>query len=208
MSQTKAEQAYQEIKGMIIRTELAPGAVINEMELMDQLGFGRTPIREALKRLQSDHLVVVKPRRGIFVSELAITDLTQIFEIRVELEALAVRLACQRITEDELLELKNLVDQIAKTDWSQKDALILLDQQFHSLIRESSQNRFLITSLEYCYNLSMRIWYLALPQAAETFDAKVLKDIYQAIASGDEELAVTHITQHIKDFQITIKNYL
>lgn len=209
MNQTNAEQAYQEIKKSIIKTDLAPGAVINESELMDQLGFGRTPIREALKRLQSDDLVVVKPRRGIFVSELAITDLTQIFEVRVELEALAVRLACQRISQEELLRLENLANQYTKTDMDKKDDLILLDSKFHALIRETTHNRFLISNLEYYYNLSLRIWYLALPRAAaEEIDVKAHCDIYQAIAAGNEELAVERITKHIKDFHKTIKNYL
>lgn len=209
MNQTNAEQAYQEIKKRIIRTELSPGSVINESELMEELGFGRTPIREALKRLQSDDLVVVKPRRGIFVSELAITDLTQIFEVRVELESLAVRLACQRITEDELHTLENLADQYTKTGQDQKDTLILLDSKFHALLREASHNRFLSSNLEYYYNLSLRIWYLALPRAAaEDLDVKAHCDIYQAIAAGNQELAVERITKHIKDFHKTIKNYL
>lgn len=209
MNQTNAEQAYQEIKKRIIRTDLAPGAVINESELMDQLGFGRTPIREALKRLQSDDLVVVKPRRGIFVAELAITDLTQIFEVRVELEALAVRLACQRISSEELIRLENLAEQYTKTKGDEKDELILLDSKFHALIREATHNRFLVSNLEYYYNLSLRIWYLALPRAAaEEIDVKAHCEIYQAIADGNEELAVERISKHIKDFHKTIKNYL
>jgi len=209
MNQTNAEQAYQEIKKRIIRTDLSPGAVINESELMEQLGLGRTPIREALKRLQSDDLVVVKPRRGIFVSELAITDLTQIFEVRVELESLAVRLACQRISQKELLKLEDLADQYTKINRDLKDDLILLDSKFHSLIREATHNRFLISNLEYYYNLSLRIWYLALPRAAaEEIDVKAHCDIYQAIAAGDDELAVKRISKHIKDFHKTIKNYL
>jgi len=209
MNQTNAEQAYQEIQKRIIRTELSPGAVINESELMDELGFGRTPIREALKRLQSDDLVVVKPRRGIFVAELAITDLTQIFEVRVELEALAVRLACQRISEDELEHLESLANQYLKADTSNKEEMIELDGMFHTLLREATHNRFLISNLEYYYNLSLRIWYLALPQAAaEEIDVKAHCDIYQAIASGDEELAVQRMIKHIKDFHKTIKNYL
>jgi DNA-binding GntR family transcriptional regulator len=209
MNQTNAEQAYQEIKQRIIRTDLAPGAVINESEMMDLLGLGRTPIREALKRLQSDDLVVVKPRRGIFVAELAITDLSQIFEVRVELEALAVRLACQRISQEELLKLENLADQYTKTDRDKKDDLILLDGKFHALIREATHNRFLISNLEYYYNLSLRIWYLALPRAAaEEIDVKAHCDIYQAIAEGNEALAVERIAKHIRDFHKTIKNYL
>jgi DNA-binding GntR family transcriptional regulator len=209
MNQTNAEQAYQEIKKRIIKTELAPGAVINESDLMNDLGFGRTPVREALKRLQTDDLVVVKPRRGIFVSELAITDLSQIFEVRVELEALAMRLACQRISEAELNQLESLANQYANMDTSVKEEMIDLDGKFHALIRESTKNRFLISNLEYYYNLSLRIWYLALPQAAaEEIDVQAHCDIYQAIAAGDEDLAVERIIKHIRDFHKTIKNYL
>jgi DNA-binding GntR family transcriptional regulator len=209
MNQTNAEQAYQEIKKRIIETDLAPGAVINESELMDELGFGRTPVREALKRLQSDDLVVVKPRRGIFVAELAITDLSQIFEVRVELEALAVRLACQRISQTELKRLENLADKYAEADTSVKEEMINLDGKFHAVLREATHNRFLISNLEYYYNLSLRIWYLALPRAAaEEIDVKAHCEIYKAIASGDEDLAVNRITKHIRDFHKTIKNYL
>lgn len=209
MNQTNAEKAYQEIKKKIIKTELAPGAVINESELMRELGYGRTPVREALNRLQSDDLVVVKPRRGIFVAELAITDLAQIFEVRVELEALSVRLACQRISEKELERLKDLADQYTEADISAKEEMIELDSKFHALIRDATHNRFLISNLEYYYNLSLRIWYLALPRAAaEEIDVKAHCDIYQAISAGDEELAVERIIKHIRDFHKTIKNYL
>ena len=209
MSQTNAEKAYQEIKRRIIRTKLNPGDVIHEGELMKDLGFGRTPIREALKRLQSDDLVVVKPRRGIFVAELAITDLSQIFEVRVELEALAVRLACQRITEDQLSRLAKLADQYLEAPGKSKEEMIDLDGKFHALVREAAHNRFLITNLEYYYNLSLRIWYLALPRAAaEEIDVEAHCEIYDAIAAGDEELAVKRITKHIKEFHKTIKDYL
>jgi DNA-binding GntR family transcriptional regulator len=209
MSQTNAEKAYQEIKKRIIKTKLPPGEVINEGDLMKDLGLGRTPIREALKRLQSDDLVVVKPRRGIFVSELAITDLSQIFEVRVELESLAVRLACQRITQEQLGKLKHLADQYLSTKEASKEEMIDLDGKFHRLIREATHNRFLISNLDYYYNLSLRIWYLALPRAAaEEIDVEAHCEIYEAIAAKDEGLAVRRIAKHIRDFHKTIKNYL
>lgn len=209
MNQTNAEQAYKEIKKRIIKTELNPGDVINESKLMDSLGLGRTPIREALKRLQSDDLVVVKPRRGIFVAELAITDLSKIFEVRVELESLAVRLACQRINDDQLTRLGNLADQYISSPTSSKEEIIELDGKFHALIREATFNRFLISNLEYYYNLSTRIWYLALPQtSADQIDVKAHCDIFNAISAKDAELAVARITIHIRDFHKTIKNYL
>ena len=209
MSQTNAEQAYQIIKSRIIRTELNPGAVINESELMDDLGLGRTPIREALNRLQSDDLVVVKPRRGIFVAELAITDLSQIFEVRVELRSLAVKLACQRITDSQLQRLEKLSDQFLKSSISSKQEMIELDSNFHALVQEATHNRFLISNLEYYYNLSLRIWYLALPRTTmEEIDVKAHCKLYEAIAAKDEGLAVEIISKHIRDFHKTIKNYL
>jgi DNA-binding FadR family transcriptional regulator len=77
------------------------------------------------------------------------------------------------------------------------------------LIREATHNRFLVSNLEYYYNLSLRIWYLALPRAAaEEIDVKAHCEIYEAIAEGNQELAIERITKHIKDFHKTIKNYL
>jgi len=100
---TDADKAYKQIKEKIVTIEMKPGAVIREVELMADLKLGRTPIREALKRLQSENLVIATPRRGMFVSDVAITDLTQIYEIRVELEALCARLAAERINPKQLI---------------------------------------------------------------------------------------------------------
>lgn len=209
MGKTDAEKAYQVIKEKIVKTELVPGSVISEADLMKDLRFGRTPIREALKRLQVEDLVVVKPRRGIFVSELAITDLSQIFEVRVELEALAARLASQRISEERLEELRKLAEEFQDAPPSNKNKLITLDGKFHALIREASHNRFLITNLEHYYNLSLRIWYLALPQAAaEDIDVGAHLEIYHALADRQPDKAAERVAGHIKEFHKTIKEYL
>jgi len=209
MPQTDAEKAYQAIKHRIVKTELVPGAVINEADLMEDLHYGRTPIREALKRLQVEDLVVVKPRRGIFVSELAITDLSQIFEVRVELEALAARLATQRITAERLDQLAELAEEYQNAPPTNKENLITLDGRFHGVIREASHNRFLINNLEHYYNLSLRIWYLALPQAAsDDIDVGAHLEIYQAIADGNPDEAAERVAAHIKEFHQTIKEYL
>lgn len=209
MTPTDAEKAYREIKKQIIKTKLPPGAVINEAELMDDLNFGRTPIREALKQLQIEDLVVVKPRRGIFVSDLSITDLSKIFEVRVELEGLAARLATERITPSQLEKLEDLADQYRKSPPSKKEKLIQLDSEFHRLIAQATHNRFLQTNLEHYYNLSLRIWYLALPQTSvDDINVDAHLRITKAISSGDGKKAQRELTQHIKDFHTTIKKYL
>ena len=84
MASTSADRAYQLIRDKIVTLDMQPGSVIQEAEMMTQLGLGRTPIREALKRLETEKLVEVTPRRGMFVAEIAITDLPQICEVRVE----------------------------------------------------------------------------------------------------------------------------
>lgn len=209
MTETNAERAYQAIKNRIIKTELSPGEVIQEARLMKELGFGRTPIREALNRLKSDDLVVVKPRRGIFVSELTITDLSQIFEVRIKLEALAVRLACKRITPKQLKTLENLADEYLKVKDADKEKMIELDSNFHALLREATNNRFLIANLEYYYNLSLRIWYLALPRtAADDLDVEAHCEIFEAISKNDVEEAAHRISTHIQEFHKMIKQYL
>ena len=78
---------------MIVTLELAPGSVIDEAELQEELQMGRTPIREALKRLSLESLVSIVPRRGMFVTNIGINDLQRLLEVRLELETLAVRLA-------------------------------------------------------------------------------------------------------------------
>jgi DNA-binding GntR family transcriptional regulator len=203
MTLTDTEKAYQVIKERIVKTKFPPGSVINEADLMEDINYGRTPIREALKQLQIEGLVVVKPRRGIFVTDLSITDLAKIFEVRIELEGLAARLAAERITQKQMEKLQGLTHQYKETPPSSKEQLIQLDSKFHSLIAEATHNHFLQTNLEHY------IWYLALPQTSmEDINIDAHLKITEAISAGEAKKAEREITQHIKNFHRTIKKYL
>ena len=209
MKLTDAEKAYRKIKEKIITTKMPPGSVISEADLMKELRLGRTPIREAIKQLQTENLVTVTPRRGMYVADIAVTDLTQIFEVRVEMEALAARLAAQRITKDQLLRLKSLASQYKEADPADKDVLICIDQDFHALIAEASHNKFLIKELDHFYNLSLRIWYLAINFAQpEDIDVAAHIEILEAIEAGDAQKAGQRMKFHTEDFHQTIKQYL
>ena len=98
MALTDTQKAYELIKEKIVTIQMRPGAMIQEAELITELGLGRTPIREALKRLEAEKLVVVSPHRGTFVADITISDLAQIQEIRLVLDTLCVHLAVERIT--------------------------------------------------------------------------------------------------------------
>jgi len=209
MKPTDAEKAYSQIKGKIVTTKMSPGSVISEAQLIEELNLGRTPIREAIKQLQAENLVTVTPRRGMYVADITVTDLSQIFEVRVELESLAARLAAQRITKEQLARLKTLTEDYKKIDTSDKEALIDFDHDFHSLITEASHNKFLFKELEHFYNLALRIWYLAINYAQpEDIDVGAHVDILNAIEAGDAHSAGQSMKIHIENFHQTIKQYL
>src|SRR5687768_16197969 len=92
-----AEHAYVELRDRIVTLHLPPGTVLREDELMDEMGIGRTPLREAVKRLALENLVDVQPRRGTFVSPVEAADIVSITEVRAELEGYAAELAALRL---------------------------------------------------------------------------------------------------------------
>ncbi len=209
MNLTDADKAYLQIKEKIITVEMPPGSVIREAQLMEELGLGRTPIREALKQLEKENLVVVVPRRSIFVADIAITDLQQIYEVRVELESLCARLAAGRITPEQLVEMRRLVDEYRHIDRGDKKLLMTLDGHFHRLLAQAADNKFLRSEFELFYNLSMRIWYLALNHIQpDTVDVEAHIELLAAIEARDGNWAEQVMRQHIRHFHDTIRLYL
>jgi DNA-binding GntR family transcriptional regulator len=211
MHLTDADRAYLQIKEKIITVEMPPGSVIQESKLMEELGLGRTPIREALKQLQSENLVVVAPRRGMFVADVAITDLQQVYEIRVELESLCARLAAERVNSEQLIEFRHLVTEYerAPSDKCDKRLLLSLDRRFHQLVAEAAGNKFLRNEVEKFYNLSLRIWYLALNRV-QLADIDVIAhiEILDAIKARDLERSDLRMRDHIRHFHDTIRLHL
>jgi DNA-binding GntR family transcriptional regulator len=111
--QSLSDRAYYAIRELIVTLELAPGSVVSERELMEQLGVGRTPVREALRDLARQRLVEVFPRRGIFVSGVDVGDIAGLSEVRLVLESTAARLAAERRNDDERLETERLLDELS-----------------------------------------------------------------------------------------------
>jgi DNA-binding GntR family transcriptional regulator len=108
-----SDRAYYAIRELIVTLELPPGSVVSERELMERLGLGRTPIREALRDLARDRLVEVYPRRGIFVSGVDVGDIAGLSEVRVALESQAARLAAERRNDQDLTTIEALLDELA-----------------------------------------------------------------------------------------------
>src|ERR1700759_5558460 len=109
-----ADRAYAELRDRLVTLRIAPGAPIDEDLLGGELGIGRTPVREAIKRLALENLVTVYPRRGTFASEVNITDLAYISDVRVQLEGHAAYRAAERLTPAQRSELQDLLDELER----------------------------------------------------------------------------------------------
>ena len=199
-----ADRAYLAIRGLIVSLELPPGAVIDERELMQRLGLGRTPVREALRRLSQEQLVEVFPRRGMFVTNVDVRDLARISEVRLALEPEAARLAAERATEDERDELAELSDRIKRGA-----DLMGLDEQIHRAIYAASHNDLLAKTLGEYYVLALRIWTIALDRAEDLEDAvEAHRDLIQAIVVANGDRAADLMRDHVENFERSMREVL
>jgi DNA-binding GntR family transcriptional regulator len=209
MALTNADIAYRIIKEKIITVEMPPGSLIQESQLMQELTLGRTPIREALKQLESEKLVIFVPRRGMFVSDVQITDLQQIYEVRMTIERLGARLAAERATTEDIEEMESCCRKMVNPDHVETRELILIDRNFHRLLAQATHNKFLMSEIEQFYNLSLRLWHLSLNKVVATdLDTDRHFAILQAIKNQDIVCAEELMGQHIQHFHRTVRAVL
>ena len=210
MTLTAAQLAYRQIKESIITTRLPPGAVVEITQQMAELGFGRTPIREALKLLEREQLVIVSPRRGIFVTDVSITDLHQVHEIRMELDPLCASLAVERISRAEIEKMRALVRELDEIEsHAGQPALLDLDRRFHTLLAEACHNRLLQGEIEKLYSLSRRIWYICTDQSGYGDVAQgTFREVLGAIEARDAACASHAVRRHILRFYESVKKTL
>jgi DNA-binding GntR family transcriptional regulator len=201
-----SDKAYQLIRHKIITLELPPLSPIDEQALMEDLQLGRTPIREALQRLVADDLVLLAPRRGMFVADIGITDLQKIFELRMVLEGFCARLAAERATPDQLAEMEAVIQELAQVPAQNGKALMAIDERFHDLLYEAADNEFLSDSLRRLHALSLRIWYLVLDRIGSVRPAMEQHiEITEALKAGEGSEAEDLLQQHVAEFQQQIR---
>ncbi|OQY23367.1 MAG: hypothetical protein B6I34_04710 [Anaerolineaceae bacterium 4572_32.1] len=204
-----SEKAYHLIKHKIVTLELAPLSVIDPKALGEELGVGRTPVREALHRLAGEGLVMVVPRRGTFVAEISITDLQKIFEMRMALEGFCARLAAQRITAEQIAGMETVIQEMIQMPDGDSKELMAIDERFHELMYQAADNEFLADSLRRLHAQSFRLWYLALDRLSSVRGAMEQHiEIAEALKMGDGARAETLMQQHIEEFQQKIKAVL
>jgi len=210
MDLTDAQQAYTQIKERVITTVMLPGSVIEEAALMATLNLGRTPIREALKLLEAEKLVVISTRRGMFVADVSLTDLRQIEEMRLSLDSLCVRQAAQRNTPRQLDEMRRHAGELETyAKGGSQDELLNLDRRFHALLREASHNRLLEAECRRLYDLALRIGFLCLGRVKpEDLAENAFKEILTAVETRDEDRADRAMRRHIICFGEAVRQLI
>ncbi|MDQ0848805.1 DNA-binding GntR family transcriptional regulator [Arthrobacter sp. B3I9] len=196
-----ADVAYERIRDRLLMLDIKPGDLINDDDLAKDLGVGRTPVREALKRLELDRLVVSYPRRGTFATRVEVTDLAFISEIRIQLEPLAASRAARVATESMREQLRAVMRAVESFETRAASVVetLRLDARVHQGIYAAAANPHLEDVLIRYDNLATRIWCMVLdrlPDLSRHVHEHV--DLLRAVIDGDEaraaELARTHVT--------------
>jgi len=203
-----ADRAYLALRDRLITLQIRPGEPIDDGQIARELEVGRTPVREALKRLENDRLVIAYPRRGTFATSVDITDLAHINEIRLQLEPLAARRAAERATDVQRAELRELIARIEGNDELAGDRtdLMRLDLTVHRAIYHAAGNPHLEDVLIRYHNLATRIFCLflgRLPDVADHIDEH--GPLLAAIASGDADRAAELAREHVTGFEAGIR---
>jgi DNA-binding GntR family transcriptional regulator len=160
-----AEKAYERLKEQIISVQMRPGSLIREEECADRLGMSRTPVREALKKLEHEGLVRRIPQRGVFVTELSIRDFLEICEVRDLLESHACRIAAEKV---DFLALDKFADEFTALEIPDPDdetvrRASVVDREFHQFILESAGNRRIVGIISHLNDVINRLRFALTP---------------------------------------------
>ena len=155
------EMVYEELKMQILKGSIIPGTRMMEVELAEEMGVSRTPIREAIRKLEKEGLVTIEPRRGAYASMISTEDMVEILEVRQDLEGLAAYFAADRMTGEQMAELKEVSNNYNEAVKRGKmEDMIKYDTRFHHIIVESCRNKILVQMIEQLQELVLRFRYI------------------------------------------------
>ena len=194
------EIVYEELKRQILVGEIAPGTRMMEVELAEDMGVSRTPVREAIRKLEKEGLVTIEPRRGAYASDISIKDMVDVLEVRQMLEGMAASMAAQKVTEEEKLDFveansayKNAVKK------GNIEEIIRYDELFHQLIVSYSGNKTLNQLLSQVQELALRFRYIYYDDFSRYENMPVeYEEIEEAIISGDTQKAKVVAEEHVE----------
>lgn len=204
------DEIYEILKKRIIHLEYDPGLVLNEVEVAEEFNISRTPIRKVFTQLQNDKLLNIVPRFGAQVVPIDFMSMKSIFEVTRELDAFAVRLAVERINEESIKELEEIIERLKSYDINKDyQSAINDDERFHEIITSSCGNQWLeeiLTSLHYH---TERLWHYC-EHYFDNMDlfTHTLGKVLEAIKEKDIKKAEKYAIEHIDEFVLKIKKDL
>jgi len=200
-------QTYQALRAAIISGELSPGERLVETHLAEKLQVSRTPIREAIRQLQHEYLVILDASGAMRVATISIADAVQLYDCRIALEQLSVVGACENATSEQLQALHLMVleaEKLMLSSKSPKNTLqrLDLDSRFHRLLAQSSGNVWLVCLLDQVFDKMALLRIQTTQNSPDVLEIRLEHGvIYQAVSDRNPELAVEAIKQHLKSSQ-------
>lgn len=202
------DDIYEILKDKIIHLKYEPGQVLNEVDVAEEFNTSRTPIRRVFHQLHNDKLLNIVPRFGAQVAPIDFRQMKAIFEVTRELDPFATRLAVERISDENIKELEEIISKLQSYDISKDyQSAINDDQRFHTIIYSSCANPWLqdiLTSLHYH---TERLWHYC-ERYFDDMDlfTNTLGKVLEAIKEKDTEKAEKYAREHIDEFVLKIKN--
>ena len=200
------EVVCETLRDAIRKGVLKPGERLMEIQLAEELGVSRTPVREAIRKLELEGYVIMMPRRGTYVANLSIRDVNEVFEIRTSLDSLASGLAAERITDEELERLQRLLVMIGEyIEENNMEKIVETDTEFHDILYQASRNTRLVGII---FNLReqltrFRSTSMAYPgRLKETLEEH--RHLVEAIAQGDALEAQRAAEEHMEKSEQTL----
>ncbi len=195
------EIVFETLREAIINATLKPGERLMEIQLAEEMGVSRTPVREAIRKLELEGFVVMVPRKGAYVADISTKDIADVFEIRAALEGLAAGLAAERITEEELDQLERILVKIGEcVNNNDLEKLIEVDGEFHDTLFKATRNERLVQIVS---NLREQIQRfrtasLSIPGRMK-YALEEHKKIVEAVSERNVELAQALAREHIEN---------
>ncbi|MGN0711253.1 MAG: GntR family transcriptional regulator [Anaerovoracaceae bacterium] len=197
------EIVYEELKLQILTGKIEPGTRMMEVELAEDMGVSRTPIREAIRKLEKEGLVVIEPRKGAYASQISTEDMVDILEVRQTMEGMAAEIAAKNVNPDQLKQIEETEELYSRAIKTGNTAdMIYYDAKFHKMIVEASNNKILLQLIEPLQEMALRFRYLYYDDSKRA--AKMPNEhqhIIEAIASGDSDKAKKAADNHIRNLK-------
>lgn len=198
---------YDELKMGILTGKIHPGTRLLEVDLADKMGVSRTPVREAIRRLEKDGLVTIEPRHGAYASRVSVEDMIEILEVRELMESMAAQLAAERITKQQLDELMEIEKHYADAVKSgNMEEMIVFDSKFHKQVVEASQNKTLFQLIEPLQEIALRFRYMYYNDNTRAEKMPGEHDrILKTLETGNSDAARKAAEKHLRSIKEEIK---